>query len=76
MEETDIASIIRVIDSIENIMKIAEKNPKAFNMDSLRRSRDMAKTKLDEAKEKYRSILGGSSADIRSESVTLKVYKN
>ncbi len=76
MEETDIASIIRVIDSIENIMKIAEKNPKAFNMESLARSREMAMHKLAEAKEKYRSALGGSSADVRGESVTLKVYKH
>ena len=76
MAETDIASIIRVIDSIENIMKIAEKNPQAFNMDSLRRSRDMALAKLDQEKAKYRNALGGSPADARSQSVTLKAYKN
>ena len=76
MADSDIASIIRVIDSIENIMKIAEKNPKAFNMESLARSREMAMHKLDEAKEKYRNVLAESIADRRSESVTLKVYKN
>jgi hypothetical protein len=76
MAETDIASIIKVINSIENIIKIAEKNPKAFNVDSLRRSRDMALVKLDEAKERYRSVLGGLAAELKSESVTLKVYKS
>ncbi len=76
MIETDIASIIRVIDSIDNIIKIAEKNPAAFNMDSLRKSRDMALVKLTEAKERYRSVLSQSAADARNESVTLKAYKN
>ncbi len=76
MEETDIASIIRVIDSIENIMSIAEKNPKSFNMEALIRSREMAKQKLAEAKEKYRSNLGGSSAEVRNVPATLKMYKH
>jgi hypothetical protein len=72
MAESDVANIIRVIESIDKIITIAEKNPKSFNIDSLRRSRDMAMKKLDESKTKYRDLL---KSDQRGESVTLKAYR-
>ncbi|MEX2683363.1 MAG: hypothetical protein Q6373_017435 [Candidatus Sigynarchaeota archaeon] len=63
MTESDpnnIASILHVVESIENIMRIAEKNPRAFDINSLKRSHEMALAKLDEAKAKYRSMLDAS----------------
>jgi hypothetical protein len=74
MTESEVANIIHVVESIENIMRIAEKNPKAFNIDSLKRSREMALAKLDEAKVKYRAMLGASPEG--GVSVTLKAYKS
>jgi hypothetical protein len=74
MTDSEVANIIHVVESIENIMRIAEKNPKAFNIDSLRRSREMALAKLDEAKAKYRTTLSASPAGV--ESVTLKAYRS
>ncbi|MBN2151725.1 MAG: hypothetical protein JW839_09785 [Candidatus Lokiarchaeota archaeon] len=73
MTESEVANIIHVVESIENIMRIAEKNPRAFDIDSLKRSHKMALAKLDEAKEKYRSMLDASR--VGGESGPLKAYK-
>nr|MDO8083939.1 hypothetical protein [Candidatus Sigynarchaeum springense] len=73
MTESEVANIIHVVESIENILRIAEKNPKAFNIDSLKRSYEMALAKLDEAKEKYRSMLDASR--LSGEPGSLKSYK-
>ncbi len=73
MTESEVANILHVVESIENIMRIAERNPKAFDIDSLKRSHEMALAKLDEAKAKYRSILGAQHVD--GDSVPIKAYK-
>ncbi|NMC04878.1 MAG: hypothetical protein GYA24_06690 [Candidatus Lokiarchaeota archaeon] len=73
MTESEIANILHVVESIENIMKIAERNPKAFNLDSLKRSREMALSRLEEAKEKYRASL--AMAPAMNGQGNLKVYK-
>jgi hypothetical protein len=57
MVESDVASLTRLIESLDQMLKIAVKNPISFNIDALQKSRETAVRMLEDSKIKYRNNL-------------------
>lgn len=57
MAESDVASLTRFIESIDQLLKIAVKNPVSLNIEALKRSRETAVRMLEDSKIKYRHAL-------------------
>ena len=57
MVESDVASLTRLIESIDQMLKIAIKNPISFNIETLQKSRETALRMLEDSKIKYRSSI-------------------
>nr|MDO8108715.1 hypothetical protein [Candidatus Sigynarchaeota archaeon] len=77
MVESNIASIVKIIESIDAMLKIAEKNPIAFNIESLRKSRENAVRQLEASKTFYRNAMKvEANIEKHDDASQLKKYKS
>ncbi|HME53430.1 MAG TPA: hypothetical protein VKM55_14495 [Candidatus Lokiarchaeia archaeon] len=78
MGESDVASLTRLIASLDQMLKIAEKNPISFNIETLQKSRETALRMLEDSKIKYRNTLKFEAeleGESRDDVATLKKYR-